>query len=108
MKTAASCFSGGPKTILICDDERHIVRLLQVNLERHGHAVAVAFDVRECLKKLGEGGIDLLILDGDITFGGRKRSSISWMDGFPLSFWKSQRQRRLMMTIGRVLLRGQI
>ncbi|HOQ28649.1 MAG TPA: two-component system response regulator, partial [Armatimonadota bacterium] len=35
------------KRILVVDDERHIVRLVQVNLERAGYEVVTAFDGKE-------------------------------------------------------------
>jgi two-component system alkaline phosphatase synthesis response regulator PhoP/two-component system response regulator VicR len=52
-----------PKKILTCDDEIHIARLIQVNLERQGYAVAVAHDGVECLEKVAADKPDLLILD---------------------------------------------
>jgi two-component system alkaline phosphatase synthesis response regulator PhoP/two-component system response regulator VicR len=41
-----------PLKILVCDDERHIVRLIQVNLERQGYEVVTAFDGKEGLEKI--------------------------------------------------------
>ena len=38
--------------ILVCDDERHIVRLIQVNLERQGYQVVTAYDGKEGLEKI--------------------------------------------------------
>ncbi|MEZ5162435.1 MAG: hypothetical protein R2688_01540 [Fimbriimonadaceae bacterium] len=38
--------------ILVCDDERHIVRLIQVNLERQGYTVVTAYDGKEGLEKV--------------------------------------------------------
>ena len=52
-----------PKKILVTDDERHIVRLVQVTLERAGYEVAIAYDGRECLKKVAEVKPDLIVLD---------------------------------------------
>lgn len=52
-----------PKKILVVDDERHIVRLIQVNLERAGYQVATAFDGREGLKKITSEKPDLVVLD---------------------------------------------
>jgi len=51
------------KKILAVDDERHIVRLIQVNLERAGYRVVTANDGREALKKIAEELPDLVILD---------------------------------------------
>ncbi|MGV3616958.1 MAG: hypothetical protein ACO1SV_16650 [Fimbriimonas sp.] len=38
--------------ILVCDDEWHIVRLLQLNLERQGHKVTRAYGGREAIDLL--------------------------------------------------------
>ena len=42
---------GQKKRVLVVDDERHIVRLVQVNLERQGYEVLTAYDGVECLEK---------------------------------------------------------
>jgi two-component system alkaline phosphatase synthesis response regulator PhoP len=52
-----------PKKILAVDDERHIVRLIQVNLERAGYQVATAYDGREALQKIEADKPDLVVLD---------------------------------------------
>ena len=41
-----------PRKILACDDEKHIVRLVQVNLERAGYTVVTANDGKEALQKV--------------------------------------------------------
>lgn len=51
------------KKILAVDDERHIVRLVQVNLERQGFQVVTAFDGKEALKKVETEKPDLIVLD---------------------------------------------
>ena len=51
------------KKILAVDDERHIVRLIQVNLERAGYQVSTAFDGNEALKKVEGEKPDLIVLD---------------------------------------------
>lgn len=51
------------KKILAVDDERHIVRLIQVNLERAGYQVVTAFDGPEALKKVESERPDLVVLD---------------------------------------------
>ena len=51
------------KKILVCDDEQHIVKLIQVNLEKHGHEVFVAHDGREALKVIKAESPDVCILD---------------------------------------------
>ena len=52
-----------PKKILAVDDERHIVRLIQVNLERAGYEVVTAYDGREALKKIEDEHPDMVVLD---------------------------------------------
>ena len=51
------------KKILAVDDEKHIVRLVQVNLERHGYTVVTAFDGKEALEKVAAEKPDLIVLD---------------------------------------------
>jgi two-component system alkaline phosphatase synthesis response regulator PhoP/two-component system response regulator VicR len=51
------------KKILAVDDEKHIVRLVQVNLERAGYEVVTAFDGVEALKKVEEESPHLIVLD---------------------------------------------
>jgi two-component system, OmpR family, alkaline phosphatase synthesis response regulator PhoP len=61
-----------PKKILVCDDERHIVRLIQVNLERNGYTVVTAFDGKEGLEKVKAEKPDMCVLD----------VMMPYMDGF--------------------------
>ena len=61
-----------PTKILVCDDERHIVRLIQVNLERQGYTVTTAFDGKEGLEKIRTEKPDLVVLD----------VMMPYMDGF--------------------------
>lgn len=61
-----------PLKILVCDDERHIVRLIQVNLERQGYNVVTAFDGKEGLEKVKAEKPDLCVLD----------VMMPYMDGF--------------------------
>jgi two-component system alkaline phosphatase synthesis response regulator PhoP len=58
--------------ILVCDDERHIVRLIQVNLERQGWEVVTAYDGKEGLEKIRSSHPDLVVLD----------VMMPYMDGF--------------------------
>ena len=51
------------KKVMAVDDERHIVRLIQVNLERAGYQVVTAFDGPEALKKIETERPDLVVLD---------------------------------------------
>ena len=52
-----------PKRILVADDERHVARLVQVNLERIGHAVDLAHDGIEARDLAMNGDYDVLVLD---------------------------------------------
>lgn len=61
-----------PQRVLVCDDERHIVRLIQVNLERQGYQVVTAFDGKEGLEKVRAEKPDLCVLD----------VMMPYMDGF--------------------------
>lgn len=61
-----------PKKILAVDDERHIVRLVQVNLERQGYQVVTAYDGKEALEKVASEQPDLVVLD----------VMMPYMDGF--------------------------
>jgi two-component system alkaline phosphatase synthesis response regulator PhoP/two-component system response regulator VicR len=51
------------RKILTCDDEKNIVRLIQVNLERQGYEVVTAYNGRECLEKVETEQPDLILLD---------------------------------------------
>ncbi len=61
-----------PLKILVCDDERHIVRLIQVNLERQGYQVVTAFDGKEGLEKIKAEKPNCVVLD----------VMMPYMDGF--------------------------
>ena len=49
--------------VLVVDDERHIVRLVQVNLERAGYEVVTAFGGEEALVKANSEKPDMVALD---------------------------------------------
>ncbi len=51
------------KTVLVVDDQPHIVRLIQVNLEKEGFRVATASDGVEGVDRFLELHPDLVILD---------------------------------------------
>lgn len=51
------------KKILVVDDERHIVRLVQVNLERAGYEIVTAYDGVEALEKVKSENPDMVVLD---------------------------------------------
>ncbi|MCA1595530.1 MAG: response regulator [Chloroflexi bacterium] len=52
-----------PKKILAVDDEKHIVRLVQVNLERAGYQVATAYDGVDALEKVKSEHPDMIVCD---------------------------------------------
>lgn len=52
-----------PKKILAVDDQVHIVRLVQINLERHGYQVVTAYDGEEALQKVRQERPDLIVCD---------------------------------------------
>jgi two-component system alkaline phosphatase synthesis response regulator PhoP/two-component system response regulator VicR len=49
--------------ILVVNDQPHIVRLIQTNLEREGYEVVTAYDGVEALERVEEEKPDLIILD---------------------------------------------
>lgn len=51
------------KKILVVDDERHIVRLVEINLQRAGYEVITAYDGVEALEKVKASKPDMLVLD---------------------------------------------
>jgi two-component system, OmpR family, alkaline phosphatase synthesis response regulator PhoP len=61
-----------PLKILVCDDERTIVRLIQVNLEKQGYNVVTAYDGKDGLEKIRAEKPDLIVLD----------VMMPYMDGF--------------------------
>jgi len=58
--------------VLVCDDERHIVRLIQVNLEKAGYTVVTAYDGKDGLEKIKAEKPDMVVLD----------VMMPYMDGF--------------------------
>lgn len=82
-RTAISAVGAAPQRILICYDERHIVRLLQVNLEQQGHKVVCAFDANEAVALLESAELldlppfDKVVLD----------AMMSKLDGFQVLRW---------------------
>lgn len=49
--------------ILVVDDEPHIVRLVQVNLQRAGYEVVTAYDGLQALTRIKQERPDLVLLD---------------------------------------------
>src|SRR5262245_15341197 len=60
------------KKILAVEDERHIGRLVEVNLQRAGYGVVTAIDGQDALEKVKAEKPDLVVLDVMMPF----------MDGF--------------------------
>jgi CheY-like chemotaxis protein len=52
-----------PKTILITDDQKHILKVLEFNLANTGCCVETANSGEEALAKAGRKRIDLLLID---------------------------------------------
>jgi len=51
------------RTILLVDDEPHVIRVLRLMLEREGYQVATANDGAEALAKMAAGRPDVMISD---------------------------------------------
>jgi len=51
------------RKIFVVDDERHIVRLVEVNLQRAGYDVVTAYDGVEALEKVKAEKPDMIVLD---------------------------------------------
>lgn len=51
------------KKILVVDDESHMVRLVQFNIEKAGYCVITASNGREALEILEKENVDLIIVD---------------------------------------------
>ncbi len=53
-----------PRKVLVVDDSKSIIAMIQYSLERAGYEVLVAYDGEEGLRKLEEaGGVDLIVCD---------------------------------------------
>ena len=55
------------KKILVVDDERHIVRLVEVNLTRAGYDIVTAYDGVEALESVKSDTPDMIVLDVMMT-----------------------------------------
>lgn len=51
------------KKILAVDDEKNIIRLIEVNLTRQGYEVVTASDGRQALEKVAREQPDMIVLD---------------------------------------------
>jgi two-component system alkaline phosphatase synthesis response regulator PhoP/two-component system response regulator VicR len=49
--------------VLVADDEKHVARLVQVNLERLGHSVELVHDGLEARDRIAQGSYDVAVLD---------------------------------------------
>lgn len=49
--------------VLVADDEKHVARLVQVNLERLGHKVELVHDGLEARDRILGGSFDVVVLD---------------------------------------------
>jgi len=52
-----------PKKILVVDDERQIVKLVEINLHKAGYDVVQAYDGVEALEKVASEKPDMIVLD---------------------------------------------
>ncbi len=57
---------GNGKQVLICDGERRIVRLVQVNLERQGYTVTPAYVGRAAIALLERESFNLAVVGRDL------------------------------------------
>lgn len=53
--------------VLVAHEERHITRLLEVNLQRAGYEVLIAHDAREVIQSAQSEHPDLIIVDWMMT-----------------------------------------
>ncbi len=60
---AGETVGGGARRVLVVDDDRHIVRLVQVNLQRRGYEVLAATSVAEALRQVHAAPPHLIVLD---------------------------------------------
>jgi len=51
------------KKILVVDDQKHIVRLVQITLEKAGYEVVTAYDGVEALEQVEKENPDMIVLD---------------------------------------------
>ena len=51
------------KKILVVDDEKNLVRLVEYNLKKQGYSIDVAFNGLEALQKVENNKPDLILLD---------------------------------------------
>lgn len=63
--SSASLSEGTPRLrrVLVCDDEQHMTRLIQIHLERMGHEIVRAHGGEEAIHELQEHCFDAAIID---------------------------------------------
>ena len=86
--------AGQQQLVLVCDDEPHILRLIQVNLERMGYRVATAANGREALQQLRAIKPSMVMLD----------VMMPYVDGYEVLRWirgnpKTAKLRVIMLTV---------
>lgn len=104
MATPATALYGvKPQRVLVCDDERHVARLLQVNLERQGHTVACAFDGDEAIRLIESAesfdlpAFDKVVLD----------AMMPQRDGYEVLTWIRTRERTRDAWVAMMIPRAQ-
>lgn len=84
----------GGRRVLVCDDERHIVRLLRVNLERQGCEVHCALTGSQALEMLATAMFDMAVIDPGLPD----------MSGYAVRDWIESHERTRGMKV--VMLDG--
>lgn len=55
-----------PRRILLVDEEAHVLRVMRLNLDRHGYEVDTALSSEAALQLLREQSYDVLIMSGEM------------------------------------------
>lgn len=64
------------KRVLVCVAERHVARLIEVNLTRQGHVVHSCFQIETVRESLSKEKFDLLVVDPDLPENGMQAVKI--------------------------------
>jgi two-component system alkaline phosphatase synthesis response regulator PhoP/two-component system response regulator VicR len=64
------------KHVLVVDDERHITRLVEVNLQRQGHTVSIAASPIRAIAEIERQRPDVVILDSLLADHSELRSRL--------------------------------
>ena len=70
------------RRVLVCDDERHIVRLIQVNLERQGYEVTAVLSGEAAIAQMEASEFELVILDDEMP-GVTGGQVLQWIESRP-------------------------